>query len=153
MKTILVICTGNTCRSPMAEAWLNARLAAYDWWAKSAGVAAWPGQPASPEAVAAMKELDINLSAHASRPLTEELVHEADILLAMTQGHCHEILRRFPEAANKTFLLDSFGAAPPRDVPDPYGGTLDDYRRTRGALAAALGDFLVWLADRGNLKQ
>ncbi len=71
----------------------------------------------------------------------------------MTDGHRREIERRFPEAAKKTFLVKSFGAAPAEDVVDPFGASADVYRRVRDELVQALGDFLLYLAERGELKR
>ena len=152
LKTVLVVCTGNSCRSPMAEGWLNRKLAGKGWQAESAGVAAWDGAPASPEAVAAMREIGIDISGHRSRALTRPRVAGADLILAMTEDHRREIARRFPEAAGKVFLLDSFGPGPAQDVADPVGLPEDVYRRTRDELVRALGDFLLHLAERGELK-
>jgi protein-tyrosine-phosphatase len=152
LKKVLVVCTGNTCRSPMAEGWLNAKLAGKGWTAESAGVAAWDGSPASPEAVEAMREIGVDIAGHRSRGLSRGVVDGADVILAMTEGHRREIARRFPEAEQKTFLVHGFGAAPAEDVADPVGCSLDVYRKTRGELAQALGDFVLHLAERGELK-
>lgn len=74
-KHILFICTGNTCRSPMAEG-LFRKLSAHhpEWQAGSAGTAAWPGQAASPETLHVLREHGVNLSSHESRPVTDELM-------------------------------------------------------------------------------
>jgi protein-tyrosine-phosphatase len=153
LKKVLVVCTGNTCRSPMAAGWLNRKLAGKGWVAESAGVAAWRGGPASPEAVAAMREIGIDIVAHRSRALARHLVDEAAILLAMTEGHRREIARRFPEAEKNTFLVHGFGAGKARDVADPVGLPVEAYRHTRDELVQALGDFLLHLAETGQLKQ
>lgn len=153
LKMVLVVCTGNTCRSPMAAGWLNQKLAGKGWSAVSAGVAAWSGGPASPEAVEAMQEIGIDVSGHRSQPLTKSLVDGAGVILAMTEGHRREIARRFPGAADKTFLVHGFGAGTARDVADPVGLSIDAYRHTRDELVQALGDFLVHLAETGQLKR
>ena len=152
LKKVLVVCTGNTCRSPMAEGWLNHKLAGKSWVAESAGVAAWGGDCASPEALEVMREIGIDISSHRNRSLTRALVDEAAIILAMTDGHRREIERRFPEAAAKVRLVKSFGAAPAEDVADPFGASVDAYRHIRDELVQALGDFLLYLAERGKLK-
>ena len=152
VKKVLVVCTGNSCRSPMAAGWLNHKLAGKGWTAESAGVAAWNGAPASPEAVAVMRELGIDISAHRSRALSEELVAGVDLILAMTEEHRREIVRRFPGAAGKVHLLNSFGPSPAQDVADPVGLPEDVYRRTRDELIRALGDFVLHLAERGELR-
>ena len=153
VKKVLVVCTGNTCRSPMAAGWLNQKLAGKGWVAESAGVAAWGGDGASPEAVEVMREIGVDISAHRNRKLTRALADEAAIILAMTDGHRREIERRFPEAAGKTFLVKSFGAAPAEDVVDPFGASADVYRHVRDELVQALGDFLLYLAEHGELKR
>ena len=153
LKKVLVVCTGNTCRSPMAEGWLNQKLAGKGWIAESAGVAGWGGGCASSEAVAVMREIGIDISSHRNRALTRALVDEAAIILAMTDGHRREIERRFPEAAAKVRLVKSFGAAPAEDVADPFGASVDAYRHIRDELVQALGDFLLYLAERGELKR
>ena len=152
-KKVLVVCTGNTCRSPMAEGWLNQKLAGKGWLAESAGVAAWGGTPASPEAIEVMREIGVDLSAHRSRRLTRELADEAAVILAMTDGHRREIARHFPEAAKKTHLVHGFGLEKERDVLDPIGMPADVYRHVRDELIQALGDFLLYLAERGELKR
>ena len=136
----------------MAEGWLNHKLAGKGWVAESAGVAAWGGDPASPEAVEVMREIGIDISAHRNRPLTRALVNEAAIILAMTDGHRREIERHFPEAAAKVRLVKSFGAAPTEDVADPFGASADVYRHVRDELVQALGDFLLYLTERGELQ-
>ena len=152
LKKVLVVCTGNTCRSPMAEGWLNQKLAGKGWIAESAGVAGWGGGCALSEAVAVMREIGIDISSHRNRALSRALVNEAAIILAMTDGHRREIERHFPEAAAKVRLVKSFGAAPAEDVADPFGASVDAYRHVRDELVQALGDFLLYLAERGDLK-
>ena len=134
----------------MAAGWLNQKLAGKGWIAESAGVAARDGEAASPEAVEVMREIGVDLSGHRTRALTKARLEEADVVLAMTEGHRREIARRFPEAAGKTFLVRGFGAAPAEDVADPFGLSADVYRHVRDELAGALGDFLVHLAERGE---
>jgi protein-tyrosine-phosphatase len=152
LKRVLVVCTGNTCRSPMAEGWLNAKLAGKGWLAESAGVAAWGGSPASPEAVEAMREIGVDISGHSSRGLSRERMAAADYILVMTHGHRSEMVRRFPDAKDKIFLVHGFSPDGERDVMDPMGFAVEVYRRTRDEMIAALGDFLVHLAERGELS-
>ena len=153
LKKVLVVCTGNTCRSPMAEGWLKQKLAGKGWTAESAGVAAWDGQPATPEAVEAMREIGIDVSAHRSRKLTAEMAVRADVILAMTEGHRREIVFWIPAVKDKTFLVKGFGLDKARNVADPIGLPVEAYRHTRDELAQALGDFLLFLAERGELKK
>jgi protein-tyrosine-phosphatase len=153
LKQILVVCTGNTCRSPMAEGWLNKKLAGTRWVAESAGLGAVNGSMAAPEAVEAMAEVGVDISRHGSRMFTERGMAGADIILAMTRGHLQEIVRRFPEAEGKTRLLNSFGPGGACDVEDPIGLPIDAYRKTRDELIQALGDFLLHLVETGQLRR
>jgi protein-tyrosine phosphatase len=132
---ILLVCTGNTCRSPMAEA-LTRRLIAEKLSCQpdevehkgvlvvSAGIAAVPGCGPTEEAVVVMKEKGLDITRHESQPLTDKLTRHADVILTMTASHRLAIVRRWPEAASRTFPLGT----DERDVHDPIGGTLGVYR-------------------------
>ncbi len=146
---IVAVCTGNICRSPMAEALIRRRLGpGGNWEVLSAGVAAPQDQPASEEAVESLREWEIDLSGHRSRPLTRKLVDRADLLVVMTAAHGQEILRRFPEARGKVRLLTSFGTArQPENIPDPIGLSLDVYRKTRDRIDSAVADLVLYLRE------
>jgi protein-tyrosine phosphatase len=106
-STILVVCTGNIARSAMAAAMLRARLdgRAPPTRVRSAGLVPWPGPP-PPNVIAAMRELDLDVSAHASQPLRTALVAEADLVLGMTRQHVWGVLARDTDAESRTFLLE-----------------------------------------------
>src|SRR5436189_6115623 len=109
MKTILFICTGNVCRSPMAEGILRQALEGRgDYHVISAGLGAMEGQPPSPYAIQAVRELGIDISGQRSRMLTAELVQEADYIFGMTHSHIDTVMLLYPQAAEKTFLLRDF---------------------------------------------
>ena len=146
MKTVLFVCTGNTCRSPMAEALFLHRQGDMGWKARSAGVFAEMGAPASPNSVAALAEIGIDLSNHRSQTVTAELVKEADLIVTMSSGHAHHICDRFPEVGHKVFLINAFGTSKvPADVSDPFGGSLNTYKRTRDEIDRALSDLILFI--------
>jgi len=131
---LLLVCTGNTCRSPMAEVIARDLLKGEDGAVvRSAGVSAGPGAAATPQAVAAAGELGLDLSTHRSQPLTAQAVAEADQILTMTATHLAMVLQVAPEAADRAAVLDLDG-----DIADPFGGTLEDYRATAEQIKTAL---------------
>lgn len=147
MKRVLFVCTGNTCRSPMAEALFRLRIGAGgEWDATSAGIYAAQGCPASSQAIEAMSELGVDIGNHRSKPLTGELVASSDLIVAMTSGHRFHIMEAFPEVGNRVCLINSFGTSKvPADVSDPFGGSLNTYKRTRDEIDRALSDLILFI--------
>ena len=136
-KLLVFVCTGNTCRSPMAEA-LAREFMPDDWEVSSAGLHASVGDPPTPEAVLAVSELGADISGHRVRSMTDALAFSATLLVGMTAAHATELRRRFPFAAEKVHTLGEYGPKPARDIADPFGGTLADYRQCIRAIRACL---------------
>ena len=125
MDKIIFICTGNTCRSPMAEGLFRAHGGEdkTGLTAASAGLFTQDCMPASQNAVAAAAELGADITAHRSRMLTPELARDARYLVCMTGAHYDRLCELFPDCADKVFTLL------PEDISDPFGGDLETYRR------------------------
>lgn len=145
MLKIVFVCTGNTCRSPLAEA--LARRMADERGVRvafaSAGTGAAMGAPATDAAMLVGLERGVDLSRHRSRPLLPEDVSGSDTLvLALAESHVPGVRAVAPEA--RLALLDEYGSrgASSRSVSDPFGGSLDDYRRAADSIESMLGPLL-----------
>jgi L-threonylcarbamoyladenylate synthase len=133
-RVVLFVCTGNTCRSPMAEAIARDVLAknkpVIPTRVASAGVSAISGEVMTREAREALEEMGVDPSGHRSRPLSRDLLNEAEVIFAMTRAHGQAVADIAPSAANKVKVLDPSG----QDVKDPIGGSQDEYRSTAKVL-------------------
>jgi protein-tyrosine-phosphatase len=154
---ILFVCTGNTCRSPMAEVALRSLLEKERpgmFEVISAGTSAASGFPATIYAVEASRIWDADLSRHHSQPLRPPLIDRADLIFAMTPSHLQEVLRLRPDARDKTFLLKNFPENNPdgEGVEDPIGQSLDKYNETFLEIGEYLGRHLPEIVKRIDEK-
>jgi RpiB/LacA/LacB family sugar-phosphate isomerase len=149
MKTILFVCTGNICRSPMAEGlFRHATRGRMDCRVVSAGVGAMEGQAPSLHAIRALKELGIDISQQRSRMLTSDLVDHADYIFGMTHSHVDSVMLLFPQAAEKTFLLREFDETLDefeKDISDPIGGSYETYAYTRDQIEQGILSMLSFI--------
>jgi protein-tyrosine phosphatase len=145
--TILFVCEGNTCRSPMAEHLCRQLLAARRppgagaAAVLSAGMSAVPGTPATAEAQAALREAGLDLTAHRARLLSVRLVELADWIFVMETAQERALVELMPEAAGRIRMLDRFG----HNIPDPAGGARAEYRRCRDELEACIREVVAQL--------
>ena len=124
---ILFVCTGNTCRSPLAQA----IAALHGVEADSAGLSAFPGAPASRHAQMAIQKLGGDLSAHRAQIVSESLLQKARLIFPMTESHALVLRQYFPAHAHKIRLLSP-------QIPDPFGGNLQEYEACAHQLTLAL---------------
>lgn len=138
---VLFVCTGNTCRSALAEAAARAeasRRGLADFTVSSAGTNAWDGSPASDGALLVGMERGLDLGAHKSRKLTRDIVAAADLILVMAPNHVEAV--RQLGGAGKVHLLDEYASdgKSSKGIDDPFGGDLDGYRATLDRLQSAI---------------
>ncbi len=149
-KTVLFVCTGNTCRSPMAEGLFRKAVEGRgDFEVASAGVAAYPGDTANPETVKFLAGRGIELAGFSSQPVSPELLENATHVFAMTSGHLEALESLFPEYSDKFFLVCEFVEIPGRgvaaDVPDPIGMGRKAYEETGKTLDLAIPTLVAFI--------
>src|SRR6476620_531325 len=133
---LLFVCSGNTCRSPMAEALARKvaqRRGIADVNIYSAGTNAWDNVPATDEALRVGMERELDLTGHRARKLTPEIVSEADLIFVMTPGHLEQV--RQLGGRGKVHVMDEYASgSTDGGISDPFGGDLDTYRATADIL-------------------
>lgn len=141
MRSVLFVCTGNLCRSPMAEYLLQERfkqLKQEDIVVESAGTIAGDGNRAAQEAVETMAAFGIDMSAHRARRLTGGMIDAADLVIVMEKYHYNSVVDLRPEAAEKTFMMGKFlDGDEEMEIPDPYGGSREGFIKALEMLKAA----------------
>jgi RpiB/LacA/LacB family sugar-phosphate isomerase len=156
MKTILFICTGNVCRSPMAEAlFRHAARGRGEFRVVSAGLGAMDGQPPTQHSVQAMRELGVDISGQRSRMLTADLVRQADFIFGMTHAHVDTIALLYPPAAEKTFLLREFDETLEpfeKDIADPIGSPYEIYVHCREQIEQGVASLLKFMEQHEILS-
>jgi glycine hydroxymethyltransferase len=158
MKEVLFVCTGNICRSPMAEGLFRELVQDQpDITVSSAGISAPDGQRPSQHSVDVLQEQGLDITAQRSQMLTPEIVDKVDFIVGMTRGHQEAIQAYFPASAGKLYVLRQFVSGMDMDsydidVPDPIGMGKDDYERTRNLIKEAMSGLLDFVKNTSHPK-
>lgn len=142
MKKVLFVCTGNTCRSPMAQALFNSIAKNSDFVADSCGIYGDGVSKITKNAKIVLAEKGIDFE-HTSKKVTLELLQENDYVICMTQNHYYLLISIFPEYSDKIFIM-------PKDISDPYGGSLEVYRTCCNEIYNALLSILNELKEQND---
>jgi protein-tyrosine-phosphatase len=142
VRSVLLLCTGDTCRSPMAVGYFRKLLeegGVKNVDVRGAGVMTITGLLATPETVQLMDEENVDMRKHRSAQLTRDMIRKADLILGMTPFHVQSALRLSEEARGKTFLFKEFTGSDAKDaqIPDPMGCTLEVYKRVFNEIKSA----------------
>jgi protein-tyrosine-phosphatase len=155
MLNILAVCTGNICRSPMAEGILRSIFSGnHDLTISSAGTHALEGNPATEFAVIAAREHGIDISCHRARMLTTDIIEQSQMILCMEPSHTEWVLSSVVSASDRVYNIAEFSGSPKkrRAIADPYGCSLRDYRECFYDIHLCLINFIAskkeYFADR-----
>ena len=142
---ILFICTGNTCRSPMAEGILKdmGEKRNLDIRVSSAGIFAQKDGPIAENSIQALGEIGIDISHYRSKSLDEEMLKEADLILTMGHSHKQFIEEKYPSSEGKLYTLLEYVYGFNDDIGDPFGGDIDLYRYTRDEIYQAIREMKI----------
>ena len=139
-QNILIVCVGNICRSPAAEALLAHKLEGKGLTISSAGIGALVGNPMDKTAHEVLNDHGVEHTAHRARQVDSEMLHRADLILVMEQSHIQHIRQIAPEVHGKTFLLGKWP-----DIPDPYRQSKPAFEHVHSLLTQSVESWLPYL--------
>jgi protein-tyrosine phosphatase len=150
IRSVLFVCQGNVCRSPLAAAYFDSRLREQNCpiEVRSAGLDTTPGKEAHPLATAVARQNNLSLQTHITTSLSRELVDRADLILVMELVHSSALLQKHPEAARKVVELGYFNQGLSTEIADPFGGTKADFEVCYNAIRQSCDNLLKYITNR-----
>lgn len=142
-KNILIVCVGNICRSPAAEALLAQKLKGKGLSVSSAGIGALVGNPMDKTAHEVLQDHGLHHTSHRARQVNSEMLHQADLILAMEHSHIARIRQMAPEVHGKTFLLGKW--LDDTEIPDPYRQSKPAFEHVHSLLTQSVESWLPYL--------
>ncbi|WP_313087518.1 low molecular weight protein-tyrosine-phosphatase [Pseudomonas sp.] len=142
-QNILIVCVGNICRSPAAEALLSSRLQGKGLTISSAGIGALVGNPMDKTAHEVLADHGLEHMSHRARQVNSEMLHKADLILAMENSHIQHIRQIAPEVHGKTFLMGKW--LDDTEVPDPYRQSKPAFEHVHSLLTQCVESWLPYL--------
>lgn len=149
IRSVLFVCQGNVCRSPLAAAYFDSRLRerGSEIEVRSAGLDTTPGKEAHPLATAVARQNNLSLQTHVTTSLSRELVAGADLILVMELVQSSTLLQKHPEATGKVVELGYFNNGLSTEIADPFGGTKADFEVCYKAIRRSCDNLLKYLTD------
>ncbi|MBJ7395341.1 MAG: hypothetical protein JHC76_04780 [Akkermansiaceae bacterium] len=158
LKHVLFVCTGNTCRSPMAEGLFRKEVSdRSDFTVSSAGTSASKGAPCNPETAVLLMKRGVSLDGFGSRPVTDAILSQATHVFAMTLGHLQSLESHFPQHADKFYLVcefaDSANDGMCTDIPDPIGLGRHAYEQVAKSFDIAIPTIVAYIDQTWNTQK
>jgi protein-tyrosine phosphatase len=150
VQNLFFVCTGNICRSPLAEAYIKSKIKDEDQIRVfSAGLETTPGKPVNPVAEVIGRQYGLSLGEHRTTPINREMVLQADLIVVMEYSQRQRLLARYPEAQGKVLLLSSFRSGILTQIPDPYGGTIEQFDQCYQLIRQSCDNLLIYIKISG----
>lgn len=151
VQNLFFVCKGNICRSPLAEAYVKSKIKGkHQLRVFSAGLNTTPGNTANASAETIARQYGLALDEHRTTPISREMIREADLIVVMDYSQRRGLLATYPEAHGKVLLLSSFSRGLLTHIPDPYGGTIEQFDHCYHLISRSCDNLLTYITRPEN---